>query len=81
MEFVTMSEVAENTLQTTETTIKPEDIHLPPNSYWPIILAFGFSLIVGGLALSIALTIIGVVVTLVSAIGWVIEPVTGEEGH
>lgn len=80
MEFVTMSEVTENTLQTAETTIKPEDIHLPPNSYWPIILAFGFSLIVGGLALSIALTIVGVVITLVSAIGWVIEPVT-EEGH
>ncbi|MBE7553272.1 MAG: cytochrome c oxidase subunit 4 [Anaerolineales bacterium] len=76
-----MSEVTENSLQTAETTIRPEDIHLPPNSYWPIILAFGFSLIVGGAALSIALTIIGVVITLVSAIGWVIEPVTVEEGH
>jgi hypothetical protein len=71
-----MSEITE----TTPSTVKPEDIHLPPNSYWPIVLAFGFSCILGGLALHIALTITGVVITLVSAIGWVIEPVT-EEGH
>lgn len=76
-----MSEVAENTLQTAETTVKPEDIHLPPNSYWPIILAFGFTLIIGGAALSIAVTIVGAIITLVSAIGWVIEPVHEAEGH
>ncbi len=72
-----MSDSVENTIQT---TVKPEDIHLPPNSYWPIVLAFGFSCILGGLALNIALTIIGVIVTLVATIGWVIEPVT-EESH
>ncbi len=72
-----MSDIVENSVQT---TVKPEDIHLPPNSYWPIVLAFGFSCILGGLALNIALTIMGVVVTLVAAIGWVIEPVT-DEGH
>jgi hypothetical protein len=76
-----MSEVAENTLQTAETAVRPEDIHLPPNSYWPIILAFGFSAIVGGLALNIALTILGVFITLIATIGWVIEPVTEEKGH
>ncbi|MCK6626710.1 MAG: cytochrome c oxidase subunit 4 [Anaerolineae bacterium] len=76
-----MSDVIENTVQISETTIKPEDIHLPPNSYWPIVLAFGFSCILGGLALNIALTIVGVVVTLVSAIGWVIEPVHAEADH
>jgi hypothetical protein len=60
--------------------VRPEDIHLPPSSYWPIVLDFGFTCIVGGLALSIAMTIVGVIITLVAAIGWVIEPVT-EEGH
>jgi hypothetical protein len=64
-----------------ESKIRPEDIHLPPNSYWPIILAFGFTCIVGGLALNIAMTLLGVVLTLVSAIGWVIEPVHAEEGR
>ncbi|NJN95997.1 MAG: cytochrome c oxidase subunit 4 [Anaerolineales bacterium] len=76
-----MSETVENSVQISTATVKPEDIHLPPNSYWPIILAFGFSCIMGGLALNIALTIIGVAVTLVAAIGWVIEPVHAEEGH
>jgi hypothetical protein len=80
-----MSEITEQTNNAVglmpESKIRPEDIHLPPNSYWPIILAFGFTCIVGGLALSIAVTIIGVVVTLVSAIGWVIEPVHAEEDH
>lgn len=67
-----MSEITE---QTAESKIKPEDIHLPPSSFWPIVLAFGFSCIVGGAALSLAVTIIGAVITLVATIGWVIEPV------
>jgi len=77
------SAAEKQTLETTGTTIKPEDIHLPPNSFWPIILAFGFSMIAFGLAVNLALVIIGAVVTLVAAIGWVIEPVhpEGEEGH
>ncbi len=73
-----MSEIVE---QTTELKIKPEDIHLPPSSFWPIVLAFGFSCIVGGAALSLALMIVGVIITLVSAIGWVIEPVHAPENH
>jgi len=59
--------------------ITPADIHLPPNSYWPFVLAMGFSLILAGLALNIAVTIIGAVLTLVAAVGWVIEPVHAEE--
>jgi hypothetical protein len=70
------------TAETAETTIKPEDIHLPSNSIWPIILAFGFSLIAFGLAINVALVIVGAVITLVATIGWVIEPVhPEEEGH
>ena len=64
-----------------DSEIKPEDIHLPPNSFWPIILAFGFTLIIGGAAIHWAMAIAGVVITLVSAIGWVIEPVHSEEAH
>ena len=48
-----MSEPTAEVKQTGEetgTTIKPEDIHLPSNSFWPIILAFGFSMIAFGLA-------------------------------
>jgi uncharacterized membrane protein HdeD (DUF308 family) len=62
-----------------ENTIKPEDIHLPPNSYWPVVLALGFCLIMAGLALNIAIATTGIVITLVAVIGWVIEPVHSEE--
>jgi cytochrome c oxidase subunit 1 len=65
----------------TESKIRPEDIHMPSSSYWPIILAFGFSCIVGGLALNLSVTLIGVIITLVATIGWVIEPVHTGEGH
>ena len=70
-----MTNEAEATTEATGSAIEPEDIHLPPSSYWPIILAFGFSSIMAGLALNIGLTIVGVVITLVATVGWVIEPV------
>jgi cytochrome c oxidase subunit 1 len=68
-------------LEETKSSLKPEDIHMPPPSYWPIILAFGLSCIMGGLALNLSLAIIGVIITLVSAIGWVIEPGFESEDH
>jgi len=69
-----MSEETKNA-QAEKLTISPEDIHMPPNSFWPIVLALGFVIILGGLALSWPLAIIGVLMVFVSAIGWVIEPV------
>ncbi len=54
--------------------ITPEDIHLPPPSYWPIVLAFGITCIMGGLAINISFTIIGIIITLVAAVGWSTEP-------
>jgi hypothetical protein len=78
-----MSTITENsqTELTGESKVKPEDIHLPPSSFWPIVLAFGFSCIVGGLALNVAVAIVGIVITLVATIGWVIEPVHAPENH
>ena len=69
-----MSEATTNA-KTEETTISPEDIHMPPNSFWPIVLALGFVTILGGLAISWPMAIIGVLMVFASAIGWVIEPV------
>lgn len=78
-----MTNLPENTTDTRPQdpapAIRPEDIHLPSSSYWPFVLAFGFSAIVTGLALNIAITIVGVVITLVAAVGWVIEPPHPEE--
>ena len=46
--------------QEEKSTITPADFHMPPNSYWPIILAFGFVLVLTGLAISWPISIAGV---------------------
>lgn len=58
-----------------EGTVRPEDIHMPPPSFWPILLALGFSMIVAGLAVNLALVLVGLIIALTSAVGWCIEPV------
>ena len=54
--------------------IKPEDIVMPDPSFWPILLAFGFTLIIGGLAVNIPMAAAGLVIALTAGIGWIIEP-------
>jgi cytochrome c oxidase subunit 1 len=66
---------------TNATEIKPEDIHMPPPSFWPIVLAFGFTLILTGLAIHYFIAIVGIITTFVSILGWIIEPVHDEEGE
>ena len=59
-------------------------IHLPPPSFWPIVLAAGVLLMaVGVVSLSIV-SIVGVVVVLAAIVGWTWENRSiemGEEGH
>jgi len=55
-------------------TIRPEDIHMPPSSYWPIVLALGITIILFGFAASFPFVIFGVLLSLIAAIGWVTEP-------
>ena len=58
------------------------EIHLPPPSYWPIALAFGFALIAIGVVSSIFVSIAGVVVMLASIAGWTLENrAIGQEQH
>jgi hypothetical protein len=70
-----MAQTLTDDLTAAETDIKPEDIHMPPNSFWPILLALGFVLILAGAAINIALAIGGLILFLVSLVGWLIEPV------
>jgi len=49
------------------------EIHLPAPSFWPIVLALGFSLIAIGVVSSIFVSIIGVVLTLFAIAGWTLE--------
>ena len=59
------------------------DIHLPLPSYWPIVLAFGLTLISSGVIWGFYISIVGVIVLLVSIAGWTLEnrAASQEENH
>ena len=48
-----------------------EEIHLPEPSYLPVVLAFGITLALTGLVLTLAVTIIGIVIALVALFLWI----------
>lgn len=50
-----------------------DHIHLPPNSFWPLVLGLGVTLIAAGFVYTYVLTVIGVLMFAVSVIGWVQE--------
>jgi cytochrome c oxidase subunit 1 len=49
------------------------DIHLPPPSYWPIVLALGLLLIAVGIIFGLVISVLGVIVLLVVIAGWTQE--------
>jgi cytochrome c oxidase subunit 1 len=57
---------------------RPE-IHLPSPSYWPIILAFGITLIAIGVVSSIFISLVGIIVMLVAIVGWTWENRAAEQ--
>jgi len=60
---------------------KNSDIHVPPPSFWPIVLAGGLVLIAIGVISSFAASIIGIIVLLVAIGGWAMENRAEEETH
>jgi len=61
---------------------KGPEIHLPGPSYWPILLAFGITLVCVGVVSTFIISIVGVIVMLVSIAGWTLENrASGEDGH
>jgi cytochrome c oxidase subunit 1 len=49
------------------------EIHMPSPSFWPIVLAFGLTLIAIGVIFGLAVSLVGVIVLLVSIAGWTQE--------
>ncbi len=47
-----------------------ESIHMPANTAWPIVLAFGCTLLLGGILLGEIISLLGVVLVLAGCIGW-----------
>ena len=48
----------------------PVEIEVPASTAWPIVLAFGFTLIVAGLLTSVSVSALGVVLGVAGCIGW-----------
>jgi len=48
----------------------PEKIELPSPTVWPIVLAFGLTLLAGGLVTTAAISILGAVLAVTGAVGW-----------
>lgn len=46
------------------------DIVLPASTAWPMVLALGLSLIIAGMVTSAAISVLGLVLTAVSSVGW-----------
>jgi len=48
----------------------PREIDAPASTAWPLVLAFGFSLICAGLLTSLSVSVLGAVLTLAGCVGW-----------
>jgi len=66
--------MAEETRVGHETPEPPgELIHLPGPSYLPVLTAFGLTLAITGVVISLILTVIGVILTLIVVVKWIGE--------
>jgi hypothetical protein len=54
-------------------------IHLPASTAWPVVLAFGFTLVAAGLVTSMAVSLLGAVFMLAGCIGWFREVLPVEQ--
>src|ERR1700756_1432222 len=48
----------------------PFEIEVPASTAWPIVLAFGFTLMFAGLLTSVSVSVLGVVLAVAGCIGW-----------
>jgi hypothetical protein len=48
----------------------PDVIEMPASTYWPLVLAFGITLLCAGLVTQIAVSAVGLLLTLRAAVGW-----------
>jgi hypothetical protein len=56
----------------------PREIEVPAPTAWPIVLAFGFTLVFAGLLTSASVSVLGAVVTVAGCAGWFREVVPDE---
>jgi cytochrome c oxidase subunit 1 len=79
-EEISMAKTKEETAAMESTT---PDIHLPPPSFWPIVLAAGMTLMAIGIIFTVIVAAVGLVVMMAAIIGWTAEnrEITRHEEH
>ena len=58
-----------------------ESVHMPSNTAWPIVLALGCTLLLGGILLGLWITLLGAVLVLAGCIGWFREVLPHEHAE
>lgn len=48
----------------------PREMEMPASTAWPIVLAFGFTLLFAGLLTSVSVSVLGAVLTIAGCVGW-----------
>src|SRR5215467_7486389 len=48
----------------------PVEIEVPASTAWPLVLAFGFTLMFAGLLTSVSVSVLGVVLAVAGSVGW-----------
>ena len=59
---------------------EPDTIEMPAPTAWPIVLAFGITLLFAGLVTSEAVSVLGAIVAIAGAVGW-FRDVLPHEAH
>jgi hypothetical protein len=59
--------------QTNQNSATPREIDVPASTAWPLVLAFGFTLLYAGLLTSLSVTVLGAVLALAGCVGWFLE--------
>src|SRR5689334_3831467 len=59
--------------ETTQSSSAPAEIEVPSPTAWPLVLAFGFTLLFAGLLTHVAVTVLGAVLSMAGCIGWFLE--------
>jgi hypothetical protein len=65
-------------VRTEQAAQPPGEIALPASTAWPLVLAFGFTLIFAGLLTSISVSVLGAVLTVSGCAGWLREVLPNE---
>jgi hypothetical protein len=56
--------------QTGQSSQVPREIEVPASTAWPLVLAFGFTLLYAGLLTSLSVSVLGAVLSVAGCVGW-----------